>query len=1353
MKSFLQMRTRLKVLSLIAFAFFTGNGTYAQKTFDSFSDGDFTVSPVWGGNTGDWTIAVNSDVAAGATGSNTLRLNVASGGGTKYLSSQVATWGSSQEWSFWVGRRAQAFTGANQQYFWLYANEANLTSSTVDGYRVAIGDNDGGDEIRIEYIVNNALSTTVITSSSSISNGLEDIGFLVRVTRTGNGVWQLFTSTLPGSSGSGAIATDNTAAQNVTISQGTGTNNSLSPAANGYVGVAALHSTGGPARAAAEFDQIRFSALGVNINGIIAANEYGNHTNGQNQETNGATWFMNWDDDYLYMAATNLDNSSNSNNRRVLVYIDRNPATPVNSSSNADGTIAGFAYSNSNLGTLPFRADCFFSIETNYRQLNIANGSNGWGSNNTDYGVRAFGGSNNTVEIAIPWSVVTAGGTRPAAFNWTGYVTDANAGGNYFYEMPTENPGGLIGTSIPVGSTAGFERYYTVSSTVIGSSTPPFSRNSYVFNRLVDATGFGAISIYDFTMNTTGRTLTRGSGAWSIAGDFRNNAGTVNFGSVTDGCTITGSLFNSGTLTLSTAVGGDVTVRGNLTDNGTFNANNRAVFFDAGNVQDIQGSGTFDIPYVRINKTAGRVRLLSNLTCPGPNGNNAMEITGTTSILDLNGFTLNLGQAGVNSTYSGTGFIRSSPTSSINILGTGALGTILFDQTTDGTTNSIKDFTVNRTSSGTVTLGNKLIVSGGLSANNEGTLTVTNGTLNTGGFLVIGSNANGTARIAQNTSGGTYINGNVQVERFIPANTNRAWRLLGVPLATSSTQTIRNAWMEGAANPNAFDNNAAGYGTILTGSNTDYANDAAAQAAGYDQRTPVASIRRFDPATFTLQNVGNISTKELDSENGYFVYIRGDRSILPANNTSSPTATTLRSTGTVQQGSKTYTVGAAQRALIGNPFASAVNLNNIDYSAGNGVTGATVSVWDPKLSSVGAYVTLTRSGANYEVTTNGGGSYPANGIVFNNLQSGQAFFINEAAGVGGGSVIVPETAKATGSVQVFRPNGTTSIRPRMFVTLANAANAASLDGVYVNFDGNFSNDIDNYDGLKSNNFADNIAILKGGKRLVVEQRGAIVSADTVFFGISQMRQANFKLQFKLVEMDATLFARLEDKFTGINTVLTINGDTEYPFTVTADAASSAADRFRLVFLPLGSGPLPVNFVNIKAIPQAGNVAVSWETGSELNVERYEIEKSANGREFAKVATQSATGNGVYNWLDVNVAAGTQWYRIKAIDRSGQFKYSAIVKINANRNGSGITVWPNPVKGNDITLQLSNEAAGRYNIRLTNAAGQIILTRNIQHAGGSASQSISLSSQAIAGVYQLEIVAPNGNRKSQKLIIE
>jgi hypothetical protein len=97
-------------------------------------------------------------------------------------------------------------------------------------------------------------------------------------------------------------------------------------------------------------------------NGVIGANEYGVHTDGQNRKSSdtGQDWYMTWDDTNLYVGITNANLFE-----AAVIYIDRNPVTPVNGGSNADGNLAGFNYDNTNFAALPFRAD-FVSLFKNY---------------------------------------------------------------------------------------------------------------------------------------------------------------------------------------------------------------------------------------------------------------------------------------------------------------------------------------------------------------------------------------------------------------------------------------------------------------------------------------------------------------------------------------------------------------------------------------------------------------------------------------------------------------------------------------------------------------------------------------------------------------------------------------------------------------------------------------------------------------------------------------------------------------------------------------------------------------------------------------------------------------------------
>lgn len=250
----------------------------AAQLNESFNDGNFSADPLWNGNTASWQVS-GSDVAAGAAGSNTVRLNVATGGGAAYLSTQLTgSWGNTQSWGFFAGRRLQAYTASNYVLIWLWCNEADLTSSTADGYRIRIGDDSGGDDIVLQRVTD-GIATTVLTSTSAITNNLTDIGLLMRITRSATGVWEIFTSALPVVNGSGAIATDVPNAVNTSVLQGSATDNFYNVFNDGYIGFLNVHGSTANARTAQEFDQVQVSfalaALPVKLRQLKARTENG----------------------------------------------------------------------------------------------------------------------------------------------------------------------------------------------------------------------------------------------------------------------------------------------------------------------------------------------------------------------------------------------------------------------------------------------------------------------------------------------------------------------------------------------------------------------------------------------------------------------------------------------------------------------------------------------------------------------------------------------------------------------------------------------------------------------------------------------------------------------------------------------------------------------------------------------------------------------------------------------------------------------------------------------------------------------------------------------------------------------
>lgn len=183
--------------------------------------------------------------------------------------------------------------------------------------------------------------------------------------------------------------------------------------------------------------------------------------------------------------------------------------------------------------------------------------------------------------------------------------------------------------------------------------------------------------------------------------------------------TVAGNITNTGSLTLGNTIGDDLLLGGNFTQTGagTFNGNNRAIFFTRNGTQTVASVTPLTIPYVVFAPTTGSttVQLLSNLTISAPGGGNAISFSSETDVLDINSQNLIIGTTGVANTIFGLGTFRGTTTSNLTLLGTGSIGTLRF---TTGQ-QILGDLNLNRQSSVIgFELGTTLSINGILSLTN-----------------------------------------------------------------------------------------------------------------------------------------------------------------------------------------------------------------------------------------------------------------------------------------------------------------------------------------------------------------------------------------------------------------------------------------------------------------------------------------------------------------------------------------------------------------------------------------------------------------------------------------------------------
>jgi len=722
-----------------------------------------------------------------------------------------------------------------------------------------------------------------------------------------------------------------------------------------------------------------------------------------------------------------------------------------------------------------------------------------------------------------------------------------------------------------------------------------------------------------------------------------------------------------------------------------------------------------------------------------------------TSNLTVNDITLNdtlvLGgyKLTINGAVSGTNTVfTGSNTSAIEYAGGGST-TLTFDQTTsaDVTTtngsNALQNLLVS--GGGSVTLGNKLNLFNGLN--------VSSGTLTTGGNLVLRSTASNTAYVGQ--VGGT-ISGLVTVERYIHKQ-GRGWRSLTAPVTYNG---ITQGYVSG--NWQSSFGYSSNYGTRITGPDTTTAGN------GIDNYSNGASIQTYNSTTGAWTKITNTNTQTQSGNSataankGFFLFVRGDRTVLPTNGgagvqPNSFVTTTLASRGLLQTGNQVFNFSgtSGKSWLLGNPYACPVDMSKVNLS---GIDGF-IYVWDPNKSGTAA----NGNYATYDTTAWGAGGTGSSTTKY--FQSGQAFFVK--ALVSNASITFKESDKVTSTNNNTQTtgnlNGLTDLFAVNLYTIDNAGSANLTDGVRAKYGASYSAAVDGYDAIKwSTTGIENISLKRDGSSLSIEARPYITGADSLFVSLTNMNVANYRFSVNPINFDASVTnCVLVDKFLNQGTAISLTAPTTVDFSVTSVAGSNAADRFYFIFN--GTGTLPTsNALTVKAYKKEKTVVVDWTAIAENNIKGYEVEKSIDGIKFSKLNTTSilakngSTSN-EYSYTDNNPVNGVNYYRIQSTQNNGSTVYSSIVVVNLSKqNGSPITVYPNPVRGNVIGLQTNGLASGVYTVRLYNAAGQSMWGTSIDHNGSNGSMNLTVNNSLSSGRYELQMSDSKGNVYHQTVLV-
>lgn len=614
------------------------------------------------------------------------------------------------------------------------------------------------------------------------------------------------------------------------------------------------------------------------------------------------------------------------------------------------------------------------------------------------------------------------------------------------------------------------------------------------------------------------------------------------------------------------------------------------------------------------------------------------------------------------------------------ILGGTNSSTIYFDQTTPGTTNKLKDLTVNRTGA-TVTLGNTLQVA------HDGTVTVTAGTLTCAGNLTLVSTLSGTGRIAA-LGAGASITGNIEVQRFMVGGSasQRGWRCMSTPVSGATyAQLVDDIFITGpGGTTNGFD---------LAGNNS---------SVMYYEESATRGWK-------SISNTANTWT----AGKGALVFFRGDRTQTSSltNTNIAPNSFALDYIGSINSGDITvpldYSATGAPADqgwnLIGNPYPSQIDWSLVNKSA----------------NTDNFYYVLNPNSKNY-VSQN-------SGII----AIGQAFFSLVDAAT---SITFEESNKTANTGTAYFKTSTNPLTIKMKL------DSAQFDVATLHFGAGASkNYVFKEDALKLKNSVYNLSFVTPNNKEVQNNNVGIignVGTDTFELKVTSTTNTSYTLffaHFEQVSMNKAIM--LVDKMT--NSIINLRVTPEYTFSIHNNITNSSGNRFLLII----TDQLNLLPVKLTAFTGKNNNKINkltWTTTNEKNMFSYEVQRAADGIHFETIGlvkpNNTNTGNH-YLFNDGTVQHHTNYYRLKMVDAK-TVEYSKVIIISTAASTENlfdlVNVYPNPVI-DQLNINIPQDAILGI-IQIIDVNGKIVLETKQQ-------QSIDLN-RLKSGIYTINIQCNN-----------
>lgn len=159
------------------------------------------------------------------------------------------------------------------------------------------------------------------------------------------------------------------------------------------------------------------------------------------------------------------------------------------------------------------------------------------------------------------------------------------------------------------------------------------------------------------------------------------------------------------------------------------------------------------------------------------------------------------------------------------------------------------------------------------------------------------------------------------------------------------------------------------------------------------------------------------------------------------------------------------------------------------------------------------------------------------------------------------------------------------------------------------------------------------------------------------------------------------------------------------------------------------------------------VKLEWNAVKEESIDRYEVERSADGIHFERAVATFTAGLGSYATTDAGVQAGLNYYRVRTVTTSGDEKFSPTREVRLAQPATERTVYPTDNR-NGLVYILLNPDTEDVVFTVVNTAGVAVRVP----ASRDGRQYVANLQGLPAGMYSI-IVDAAGTRSAHRVMYQ